>query len=153
MDERPDEIALALLTAIRKQSGTYAQVRDLSEAQNRAIAGEQTESLLSILGKKQDLIHAIDAQSSLVDGLRSRYEPLREQVDAELRHTLETALDELKKILGRIVELEDEGKAMIQSRQGEQGDSLLHIQKGKAMHKAYGSPQVRPDARFKDRNA
>jgi len=149
----PDDVARSLLASLNEQVSRYEQVRDLSVEQNDSIQQGRTESLLQILGRKQELIVSIDAVGHQVDQLRNQYEPVRESVAPELRAQLEQTLEILKHVLGQIVALEDEGKALLANEQDDKGGSLLHIQKGKAMHKAYGSAPVRPEARFKDRNA
>ncbi len=153
MVDSPDDVARALLASLNEQVASYERVRDLSVEQNDAISKGQTEGLLQILGRKQDMIAAIDTVSRKVDVYRASYEPMREMVSSALRGQLEQSLEILKHVLGQIVALEDEGRALLENEQSHTNESAMQLQRGKAMNKAYGAAAPRPGSKMEDRNA
>lgn len=145
--------AQRLLELLEAEESIYREVLDLSSRQIQVIDRGEPAELLTLLAQKQKRIEAIDRLSAEIVPLRERCEAEREKIPSEMRQALEEALRRLREILAEIVALENEGEKRLQRAKDAAGNEIETLQRGKAMHKAYGvGGKVPPSARFKDTN-
>jgi len=132
------KLAAALRAGLEKQTELYRQIRQLSARQRQLIAANDIEGLMRLLAEKQALITAASEAAEKLAPWQEQWDKMRESVlDAE-RQSVENAAAALREILGEIVALEDEGQAAVLSAREAAGAAITRLQKGKAMHKAYG---------------
>jgi hypothetical protein len=133
--------AAALLRSLEEQLAIYQDVRRFSERQKQLIAAKDEAALLGLLGEKQRLIERVQALAAKSSALRIQWDSARAETPAALRTKIEQAAESLRQILAAIVALEDEGKDAILGARESAGEAITKLQKGKAMHKAYGGPK------------
>ncbi len=136
---------------LRRQLVLYREVLDLSRRQQDAIASKDTATLMAILADKQNRIQQIEPLERKAAPLKDEWAEAHEDWPENTREAIETVVGELRGVLGEIVELENAGKASLQESKDASGQKVQQMQKGKMMHKAYGVPRPRPQARYKDR--
>ncbi|MCX7935128.1 MAG: flagellar export chaperone FlgN [Planctomycetota bacterium] len=138
MNPEGSDLAAALRAGLEKQIALYRQIKQLSAKQRPLIAANDVEGLLRLLAEKQEIIAAAAAEAEKLGPWQERWEAARANVPEAERQVVEAAAADLRQILAEIVALEDEGQAAALSVREAAGAALTRLQKGKAMHKAYG---------------
>lgn len=152
MSESPHELASRLHALLTRELEAYGEVLDLCRRQQALIEAKDANGLMTLLAEKQRRIEAITALEAEAKPLRETWDREHDGWPAAVREPVEACVARLRETLAAIVALEDEAKQEVETGQGAASDKLKQIQKGKLMHKAYGAPKVKPQARFQDRN-
>ena len=108
---------------------------------------------MSLLSEKQKVIQEIESLGREVQPLRAAWEQEKDGLSAEARRSVEQAVTDLRETLEEIVALEDQGQGALGQARDSTGESLTKLQKGRALHRAYGGgKKPPPPAHFKDRS-
>ena len=152
--DSPAEIAQNLASFLRKELVLYREVYELSKKQKEFIDSRDNEKLMRIIDEKQMRINKI----SLIDKDASPYKEKREKElekwDPGVRAVVDPYIIELRELLGKIVEVEEECKQVAENITKSSSQQVLKIQKGKAMLNAYGKTNRSPASNiphYKDR--
>ena len=149
--ETPAAAAVRFAGVLEQQLILYCAVRELALKSKELIAAKDTNGLMQVLAEKQDKIGEIDLFGEETARLRDIWEQTREGLPEEVRAPVEKVVEDLRAVLADIVAIEDEGqKDLLEAKSGA-GAEIARLQKGKALHKAYGGGKPLPDARFKDK--
>ena len=123
---------------LHEQTGIYRQILELSKSQTAAIAQGNEAELLRILAEKQTRIGLIDELSAACMPLRNEWETVRSTVSTSEHDMVDSAFQELRMVLGEIVEIENLSRAQLESEKEKNTARMNQIQQGKVAHKAYG---------------
>ena len=148
-----DTRAAKLVEALAQQAGLYEKVRRLSERQRQLIEAKDSEALMKLLAEKQQQIAEIGVLAAASAPLRESWERDRDAAPAALRQRVEQAADALRRVLAEIVAIEDQGQAAILGAREAAGEAITRLQKGKAMHKAYGGGKKPPGGKWPEKRA
>lgn len=150
----PDQCAAELARLLKEQAVICEQLRDLSRRQVDLVNNRKEDDLLRLLAEKQKLIDRHESIYTLSKPLREDWEKCRDRASQPARAQAEAAWDNLRTILNEVVELEDASRTTLQSQQDKVGLDIHKIQRGKALHKAYGGATKvpPPSAKYRDQN-
>jgi hypothetical protein len=151
--DSPESRAAELLRSLQEQLDRYQDVKRLAERQRQMIEANDSEGLMRLLAEKQEQIARIGAIAAASASLRESWERERDAASPALRQRLEKTAEDLRAVLAEIVAIEDQGQAAILGAREAAGEAITKLQKGKAMHKAYGSGPRPPGGRIGDKKA
>ncbi|MBN1257043.1 MAG: flagellar export chaperone FlgN [Planctomycetes bacterium] len=148
---KPREILQQMENFLATQGEKYEQVLALSQKQADFIAQKDTAELLAILSQKQVLMGELAKVSEASGDLLQRWEACKGTLSEAERAPVETAHEQVKAILGKILEIEESGREALLSGSSEKSKRITKIQKGKQMLKAYGANKPASGGRFTDK--
>lgn len=153
--ESPEVAGARLVKGFRAQLACYETVLALAREQKTLIASGETEGLMDILARKQRLIADIEGMQVMIRPSKILWDEQGETWPESLRAPVEAVVQDLRRVLGEIVALEDAVREELGDATQRTGQKITQMQKGKAMHKAYGGSAKPPVSKphFKDRNA
>ncbi len=141
-DAGPVEIAGpgSLIEALRCQRTLYVTLRELSAEQRSHIAENNGESLLTLLGRRQQVIDELARLDGTLAAFRrdwsARYGGLR----VEDRGRVDALLAEIDAALTAIMEMDREDAEALARRTEGIGTTLREAPKRRAVHAAYAAP-------------
>lgn len=151
----PEEASAWLTKGLRTQLACYESVLALAQEQKALIVSGQAEGLMELLARKQRMIAEIERLQNAIRPCKERWDAEGDAWPPALRAPVESVVQALRHILGEIVALEDAGREELGDSSQKAGQKITQMQKGKAMHRAYGNTAKPPASppHFKDRNA
>ena len=146
-----NKCAVQLAGLLAEQAEVCVLLKELSTEQQELVNKRQEDELLRLLAEKQKLIARHEELSKKAQPYLNDWERLRDAADQLFRSRVESAWESLRNILNEVVKLENDSRSALQAQQDQASLNIQKIQKGKALHKAYGksSIQVRPP-RYRD---
>ncbi len=138
----PAEIAGpgALLEALRRQRTLYVNLRELSVEQRSLIAQNDGESLLTLLGRRQQVIDELAQLDVILAGFRRDWSARYGGLHAEDRARVDGLLAEIDEALTAIMDMDrEDAEALARQTEG-LGTTLREAPKRRAVHAAYGAP-------------
>jgi DNA-binding phage protein len=143
-----DELT-ALLTA---QRDAVSRLGDLASAQGEHIRSGRTDALLSLLGRRQELIDSVlsthGRMQSLLESVREELDRLSEADRTDLR----TMIDEINALLAQVLERDEQDRELLDEARSSVKKDLASMTSVRQARNAYlsGSRQAATDNRFAD---
>jgi len=119
----------------------YRSLRELARRQCRFIESADTDGLIPVLGRKQEILRAIGAVEAELAPFKARWNELIDALDASAKEKLAAAVAEVQGVLGEIVELEKAGLAALEGVYGQAAKEMKKIQQLGGAVKAYSKKQ------------
>lgn len=110
---------------------------ELSRRQIELIDGDDYTQLLSVLGRKQRILGALDELKMQHPQLMQRWQAQRTTADATMRDDCEHVLAETETILAELIKEEDDSTRRLTQRRNATQQKLQTISKGTQTHQAY----------------
>ncbi len=141
-DAGPVEIAGpgALLDALRRQRTLYVTLRELSAEQRSHIAENNGESLLTLLGRRQQVVDELAQLDEILVGYRRDWSARYGGLSVEDRGRVDALLAEIDAALTAIMEMDREDAEALARRTEGIGTTLREAPKRRAVHAAYAAP-------------
>ena len=147
----PAEIAGpgALLEALRLQRSLFVTLRELSAEQRSLIARNNGESLLTLLGRRQQVIDELAQLDAVLAGFRRDWPARYGGLNAADRVRVDALLAEINEALTAIMDMDREDAEALARQTENIGKTLREAPKRRAVHAAYGAP-VPAESRYFD---
>lgn len=129
----------AFIDAIRRQRDCYARMTEMAQLQIELLEKGDTQGIQFLLVKKQELLDEIEAVEARVKPIKQKWDEVRNHLDPADLAEAEQALVEVRDTLGQLIQLEDEWKSQVESRQGQARERLNKLAQGRRMNQAYGA--------------
>jgi uncharacterized protein YukE len=142
------ESPATLLELLQQQRDLYHELYQLSEQQSRLIEAGQTEELLALLSKRQELVERLAELNSRLSPYRDHWRSLAEQLPPDEQQRLRRLLDEVQSLLQAIIEQDDSDREHLQSARREVSNELQQTTKAGSAVQAYRGASAA--ARFTD---
>jgi hypothetical protein len=148
-DERSRWVARAA-RMLERSCGLCREIEALGACQGEAVRSGDTESLLRVLGARQQLVDELTALTAELEPLRSRWGAELARLAPKEREPLERQAAELTSLLEAIGRRDEADRAVLESQRGRVGEELRSVMRGRGAVAAYGERE-RAGARFQDR--
>jgi len=137
-----------LLDLLEQQRDLYARLSELSDQQSELISSGQTDELLNVLSKRQQLVEQLTQINSRLSPYRDHWSEVAERLPAGDRDRLRRLLDEVQQLLQRILDRDEQDRVELQSARERVGQQLQKTSRAGTARKAYGHASATP--RFTD---
>jgi Na+/phosphate symporter len=138
--QQATEMGSAMLKLLQRQHLFFQELRKLSESQRTLITAEQSEDLLSVLGKRQKLVLAIGELHQESSVYREKWPDFKDLLPNELREMIGKLLDELQQMLNAIIEQDQEDCQKLSAGKEQVGSALQQINQARTTRASYSSP-------------
>src|SRR5256885_15842627 len=101
-----------IILALEEQVGCYQRLAKLAEMQHEFVRQSQTESLLEVLGKRQEVLDQVSRLEGVIAPAKRAWGEYAGQMDAGSRSRAETLLAETRRLLEQITTA-DRNDAMV----------------------------------------
>ena len=140
-DAAPVEVAGpgTLLEALDRQRKLYITLRELSAEQRSLIARNNGESLLTLLGRRQQVINELAQLDAVLAGFRRDWPARYGGLNGADRVRVDALLAEINEALTAIMEMDREDAEALARQTESVGKTLSEAPKRRAVHAAYGT--------------
>ena len=115
------------LDALSRKAGAFAALLDITRGQDEVLGKDDPEALLSLLGRKKELLHRIEGIDREIAASRpASPAPAAEPLLAEIRRTLEALLA-----------CEEETKRRVEGMRNQTTEELSRIRQGRRAAEIY----------------
>jgi hypothetical protein len=128
---------------LKRQHLYYQELKKLSEDQGQFIRNDQSEELLSILGKRQKLVEAISELHKESSIYREKWPDFKELLPVELRNAIGRLLEDLQQMLNAIIEQDKQDCQKLSESKTQVATELQQVQRSKSAAGAYSTSPAR----------
>ena len=142
-----------LQSLLTRQRDLYQQLKSLSDQQGGLIAAGEAEQLLTLLGQRQQLVEELGVLSVEISPHRAAIASLAGDAAGPYAATLRSLVDEVRGLLGSIIEQDDAGQKELEAARDEVGGQLRRAAGAPAALGAYrggAALAAAPAPRFTD---
>lgn len=145
-----NEIKRDFLTVLKNRKEYLNCLLQLSLSQNRIIAENNYDELLTVLQKKQNLIRRMEEFRQGDLDVKREWESLRAQLEPQVRQKCETVIDDSRRILEEVMVSEKESTEFLMKQRDETRSQLRAVQQGDQAHRAYRQQDQSSQSRILD---
>lgn len=145
-----NEIKRDFLTVLKNRKEYLNCLLQLSLSQNRIIAENNYDELLTVLQKKQNLIRRMEEFRQGDLDVKREWESLRAQLEPQARQKCETVIDDSRRILEEVMVSEKESTEFLMKQRDETRSQLRAVQQGDQAHRAYRQQDQSSQSRILD---
>jgi len=126
-----------LIKCLTAQQRSYETFSALSQKQLELIGSGETDELLGVLSRKQDILHQIDAIDCRLAPLKEKWPEVRCTLAAGIRAEVEAAIDQVRDVLAEVIDLERQSEQQLCSRREATLNEIRRANEGQHVHRAY----------------
>ena len=142
-----------LVALVDEQLELYKELDALSMRQHELVESEDTDGLLKVLGKRQELIKSITDSATRMAPYRARWDDHVRELKEPMRDRLRKGLDNLSAVMQAIAERDESDRVAMESRRDAVKGQLGGVKRGTAAVSAYGGASQSRGPRYQDRKA
>lgn len=139
MNQAAQKDARRLTELLLQQRDVYRRLLELSESQHAAVGCDEPESLLRVLGQRQQLIAQLTEINTLLEPYRSRWDELREGLSPAQRLEVSELVEQVQALLGQILQQDETDSRALQRRTEEVRQEAAAASTGRRVHNAYAA--------------
>jgi flagellar biosynthesis/type III secretory pathway chaperone len=143
--------ASALLELLQRQQALYENLRDLGGQQTRLIESADTEQLLALLARRQQLIDQLTRLNQQLQPYKRDWTNCWASLDPPSRQRVSALIQRVGALVDQIMKADEADRVRLTHQRDEIADGLTRMNRGASVHRAYG--QAGPGAghnRFTD---
>jgi hypothetical protein len=139
-----------VVTALGEQLGCYRRLAKLAEMQHEHVQQGQTDQLLDVLVRRQEVLDRIAALEKYVAPARHRWREFVETLPADERGQAESSLSQARDLLEQITAADRNDALVLQQRKINLGRQISQAATARQVNRtyaaaAYGKPPARMD--------
>lgn len=150
--ENPDVWAPRLSRILERQQQLYEQLEMMGADQRRVIDAGQTDLLLEILGRRQQVIDQIATTNDEVLPFSKSWDRLAPMLSEQQRTLLRERFDRVATAVERICRRDESDRQALEAQRRRVGEEVAQLARAQDAVAAYGRP-ADSSARFEDRQA
>lgn len=135
--QRDDLTVDRLLELLKEQQDCYRRLCLLSEKQKALVAGDEAESLLTLLGQRQRLVDELVGRSAELSPYRRRWSEFYAGLDGASRKLVSELLEDLNGSLGLILREDRRDSATLTAKRNMVAGTLAACDAGRRASSAY----------------
>jgi hypothetical protein len=128
-----------ILTALDGQVECYRRLAKLAEMQHEFVQQSQTEQLLDVLGRRQEVLDRIATFERTIAPAKRGWPAYLGRLDAAQRGRAESLLDETRRLLEQITAADRNDALVLQQRKLNLGRQLNQAQNAKTLNRCYAA--------------
>lgn len=146
-DNRPE----ALIDLLTRQHGAACELRELAERQAELIEAGRTDELLTLLGRRQELIDQFTADQQAIGRHTDALDGRSDNLDAATRGRIRELLDGISDALESIMQADARDQQSMKTSQDETQQELTKLGSARQARNAYVGSMAPSGNRFPDR--
>lgn len=131
--------ANAVLTCLQEQVGCYRQLARLAELQHEHVQQGQTEQLLSVLTRRQEVLNRITSLEATLAPMRKQWGDFLLTLDAATRASAEKLMSQARALLEEITTADRNDTMVLQQRKIEISRQIGQIGRGQQVNRRYAA--------------
>ena len=139
-----------LIRMLQEQQSLVEQLAKLATQQSDFVESGRTEALLSVLGRRQEVIDRVIASQGDLAALLAQLRRDRSNVSEHYKRRIEGLVETINHQLARVMKRDREDQERLESRRDRTRQELAGVETAKKAHQAYFKPH-RIMNRFADR--
>ena len=128
-----------ILTALDEQVACYRKLAKLAEAQHHCVEQSQTEKLLEILARRQEVLDQIASFEKTVAPAKRVWPEYRDKLAPSLRDKAEALLAETRRLLEQITTADRNDALVLQQRKLNLGRQINQAAGARAVNRTYAA--------------
>jgi hypothetical protein len=128
-----------VLDRLRRQHGKYREMADIVASQRAVFASMDVDAILGLIERKRAILSEIERLEAELAPMKADWANVRSSFSAEESRAIQETLDGTQQVLRDLVRLEDEGRAMLQTRREGTSETLDERMRNRRARGAYGS--------------
>jgi hypothetical protein len=148
----PEVWAPRLARVLDRQRDLYLRLDSLSDTQSGLIRSDQTDALLEVLGRRQQIVDELVRLGEDVAPFIGAWERLAPALPDRHREALRARFDEVAALVDRIAGRDEADRKMLQERCSAAAEQIGGLSRARGAVSAYGAPP-QPQPRFQDSQA
>lgn len=140
-----------LTQLLDEQCGLCLELEALSLKQAAAVAEGDTDTLLRVLGERQDVIERVGLVNELLGRFRARKQEILGRLSAGEREKLSERVGRIGRLVESVQVRDENDRRMLEMQRAGVADELGSLSRGRGALAAYGGARGQPPARLQDR--
>ncbi|HZW09269.1 MAG TPA: hypothetical protein VFF69_05135 [Phycisphaerales bacterium] len=140
-----------LADLLDRQEALFTRLDALSREQGRLVRDEATDELLRVLGRRQELVEALEKASRETEPYRTRWDEVLAGAGPALRDRIRAQVERLAELAAGIASRDDADRREIERKRDQLAGELAGVGRVRGAVAAYGPGRARPGAKFQDR--
>ncbi len=129
----------AIIAALEEQVVCYRRLAKLAELQHEHVQQCQTEGLLEVLGRRQDVLHQIGRLEVSLQTAKGRWSEYLHDIDEDSRAKAEGLLAETRRLLEEITTADRNDALVLQSRKLNLGKAIQQATAARKVNRNYAA--------------
>ena len=128
-----------VLDRLRLQQGKYREMADIVSTQRSVFASIDVDAILGLIERKRAILADIERLEVELAPLKADWANVRRSFTPEESRAIQATLDGTQQVLQELVRLEDEGRALLQTRREATSETLNGLMQNRRGRGAYGA--------------
>ena len=128
-----------ILAALDEQVGCYRTLAKLADAQHECVQQSQTEKLLEILSRRQEVLDRIADFERMIAPAKRRWTEYRERLTPGLREKADALLAETRRLLEQITSSDRDDALVLQQRKLDLGKQINQAAAARSVNRTYAA--------------
>lgn len=128
-----------IITALIEQLGCYRRLAKLAEMQHEHVQHNDTEQLLDVLSKRQDVLNQIGQLEKAISPAKQRWHDYMLELPNGDRATAESSLEETRRLLEQITTADRNDAMILQQRKLNLGKQINQASAAKQVNRQYAA--------------
>ncbi len=130
--------AATLLELLQRQQALYENLRELGGEQTRLIEAADTERLLALLARRQQLIDQLTRLNQQLQPYKRDWTTCWASLDAGSRQRIGALIQRVQMLVDQIMKTDEADRVRLTQQRDEIADGLNRMNRGASVHRAYG---------------
>lgn len=139
-----------LVELLRRQESLFHHLSELSVQQEALINQDNAAELLSVLGRRQQVIDQLHELSQELKPFRARWDAVRSALPAATRQTVEAILGRIENMQQAVAKRDEADCQLLRQRQHRVSGEFEHMARASGARMAYRTQTAPPPARLAD---
>lgn len=128
-----------IISALDEQVACYRRLAKLAEAQHECIQHEQTEKLIEVLARRQEVLDRITGLEKTVGLVKRQWPQYLATLDPARRQRADALLAETRQLLERITSADRDDVLVLQQRKVNLGRQIAQTSAARTVNRSYAA--------------
>lgn len=128
-----------VLDRLRRQHGKYREMAEIVASQRQLFSSRDVDGILGLIERKRAILADIERLEEELAPAKADWAKVRASFSPEESRAIQETLDGTRQVLQDLVRLEDEGRALLQTRSESGAGALDDLMRSRQARGAYGS--------------
>lgn len=128
-----------VINALQEQVGCYQRLAKLSELQHEHVQHSQTDELLEVLGRRQQVLNQVSQIEHTIAPIKRRWTDFTSSWSGELRAKADGLLSETRRLLAEITDADRNDAMALQQKKLDLGHQIQQTTQARKRHRTYAA--------------
>jgi hypothetical protein len=152
MDERVGDVVNhimqndSVILALQEQVACYKRLAKLAEIQHEHVQNSQTDKLLEVLGKRQEVLEQVGRLEQVIGPVKRKWNEYLQTLAGAQRSSAETLLAQTRQLLEQITSADRNDAIVLQQRKLNLGRQIQKNSAARTVNRKYAASAYGPKA-------